>query len=140
MGGPGVNSTDSLTHRFSDIPSGRHTLGMMLWVSHKQLHGSLQVKQVSSSRPQFSTEVCAANHTEKGAKHAITSIDRAPSAPVQAAIDISLHRHEVLIEVPGKKRRQTVLNTLDGFNRLIKILSEYELPVRIAFQERILGR
>jgi hypothetical protein len=33
------------------------------------------------------------------------------------AIDISKHRHEVLIGVPGKKRRRrmTILNTLDDF-------------------------
>ena len=36
------------------------------------------------------------------------------------AIDISKHRHEVLIGVPGKKRRRrmTILNTLDDFQRL----------------------
>ncbi len=36
------------------------------------------------------------------------------------AIDISKHRHEVLIGVPGKKRRRrlTLTNTLDDFRRL----------------------
>lgn len=36
------------------------------------------------------------------------------------AIDISKHRHEVLISVPGKKRRRrlTILNTLADFQRL----------------------
>ena len=35
------------------------------------------------------------------------------------AIDISKHRHEVLICVPGKKRRRrlTITNTLDDFRR-----------------------
>ena len=36
------------------------------------------------------------------------------------AIDISKHRHEVLIGIPGKKRRRrmTIMNTLDDFRRL----------------------
>ena len=46
------------------------------------------------------------------------------SEPVLVAIDIAKARHEVLIAVPGKKRRRrlTVLNQLDDFDRLITAL------------------
>lgn len=52
------------------------------------------------------------------------------------AIDISKHRHEVLIGVPGKKRRRrlTITNTLEDFRRLAATLCAYELPVRIGFE------
>ena len=52
------------------------------------------------------------------------------------AIDISKHRHEVLIGVPGKKRRRrlTITNTLDDFRRLASILMDYGLPARIGFE------
>ncbi len=52
------------------------------------------------------------------------------------AIDISKHRHEVLIGVPGKKRRRrlTITNTLDDFRRLAAILMDYGLSVRIGFE------
>lgn len=61
----------------------------------------------------------------------ITSI-----APILPAIDILTHRHEVLIEVPDKKRRRrvTVSNTLDEFNRLISLLLGYQRPVRVAIE------
>ena len=60
----------------------------------------------------------------------------AQNEPVLVAIDISKARHEVLISVPGKKRRRrlTVLNQLDDFNRLAATLSEYGRPVRVAFE------
>lgn len=66
----------------------------------------------------------------------MTRKDCTSSEPVLAAIDISKHRHEVLIETPGRKRRRrlTVLNTLDDFNRLIEALAGYGRPVRIAFE------
>jgi len=66
----------------------------------------------------------------------MTKTEPISSAPVLAAIDISKHRHEVLIEVPGRKRRRrvTVLNKLDEFNRLIELLSVYNCPVRVAFE------
>lgn len=52
------------------------------------------------------------------------------------AIDISKHRHEVLIAIPGKKRRRrlTIMNTLEDFERLTTALAGYELPVRIGFE------
>ncbi|MEY8099694.1 IS110 family transposase [Falsihalocynthiibacter sp. S25ZX9] len=56
--------------------------------------------------------------------------------PVLVAIDISKARHEVLIAIPNKKRRRrlTVLNQLDDFNRLITSLASYGRPVRVAFE------
>ena len=59
----------------------------------------------------------------------------AQAEPVLVAIDIAKTRHEVLIAVPGKRRRRrlTVLNQLDDFNRLITMLSDYDHPVRTAF-------
>jgi hypothetical protein len=55
---------------------------------------------------------------------------------VLVAIDISKHRHEVLIGVPGKKRhrRMTIMNTLEDFQRLSAALVGYDLPVRIGFE------
>lgn len=52
------------------------------------------------------------------------------------AIDIAKARDEVLIAVPGKKRRRrlTVLNELADFNRLIAALRDYGCPVRVAFE------
>ena len=60
----------------------------------------------------------------------------AQAEPVLVAIDISKARHEVLIAIPDKKRRRrlTVLNQLDDFNRLITSLARYGRPVRVAFE------
>ena len=51
-------------------------------------------------------------------------------------VDISKHRHEVLIAVPGKQRRRrmSITNTAADFERLAAILSGYDLPVRIGFE------
>ncbi|SFQ73732.1 hypothetical protein SAMN05421764_1141, partial [Donghicola eburneus] len=48
------------------------------------------------------------------------TVNHSTTATVFVAIDISKHRHEVLIGVPGKKRRRrmTILNTLEDFQRL----------------------
>ena len=35
------------------------------------------------------------------------------------AIDMSTHRHEVLIGYPGKKRRRRLTNTLEDFQRMM---------------------
>lgn len=63
-----------------------------------------------------------------------TSIAQNP--PILVAIDIAKARHEVLIAIPGKKRRRrlTVLNQLDDFKRLITTLASYGLPIRVAFE------
>ncbi len=52
------------------------------------------------------------------------------------AIDISKRRHEVLIGIPGKKRRRrlTITNTLEDVRRLVFSLASYDLPVRIGFE------
>ena len=57
-------------------------------------------------------------------------------ARVLVGIDISKHRHEVLIAVPGKtrRRRMTVLNTAADYQRLIEALCDLELPVTIGFE------
>ncbi len=54
---------------------------------------------------------------------------------ILVAIDISKSRHEVLIDIPGAKRRRrlTIMNQRDDFDRLIAILSDYNRPVRVAF-------
>jgi transposase len=58
------------------------------------------------------------------------------STPVLVAIDISKERHEVLFEVPDKKRlcRVSILNILDEFERLINLLRSFQRPVRVAFE------
>ncbi|MCT4576029.1 IS110 family transposase [Donghicola sp.] len=64
------------------------------------------------------------------------TVNHSTTATVLVAIDISKHRHEVLIGVPGKKRRRrmTILNTLEDFQRLSEALASYGLPVRIGFE------
>lgn len=76
------------------------------------------------------------SHTAKGAPHAMIECNITASTPLLVAIDISKGRHEVLIEVPDKKRcrRVSVLNTLDEFERLIKLLRSFQRPVRVAFE------
>lgn len=53
-----------------------------------------------------------------------------------AASDIPKHRYEVLIGIPGRKRRRrlTITNTLDDFQRLATALASYDRPVRIGFE------
>ena len=72
----------------------------------------------------------------------MTDKNIAQSEPALVAIDISKARHEVLTAVPGKKRRRrlTVLNKLDDFNRLIATLSDYNRPVRVEFEATIADR
>lgn len=57
-------------------------------------------------------------------------------AHVLVAIDISKHRHEVLIAAPGKQRRRrlTITNSLEDYRRLIGLLREYCFPVQIGFE------
>ena len=66
----------------------------------------------------------------------MTKIDYTPHARVLVGIDISKHRHEVLIAALGKtrRRRMTITNTTDDFMRLIAILRDYGQPVRIGFE------
>ncbi|MCC1495181.1 transposase, partial [Cognatishimia sp. F0-27] len=66
----------------------------------------------------------------------MTDITIAQAEPVLVAIDIAKARHEVLIAVPGRERRRrlTVLNQLEEFDRLVATLSDYGRPVRAAFE------
>lgn len=52
------------------------------------------------------------------------------------AIDISKYRHEILIGIPSKKRRRrlTITNTLEDFERLAITLASYDMPVQIGFE------
>ena len=52
------------------------------------------------------------------------------------AIDIAKHRHEVLIEVPGRARRRrlTVLSTKADHDRPVEALAAYSAPVLIGFE------
>lgn len=65
----------------------------------------------------------------------MTATDTTASTLLVAS-DISKHRHEVLMGVPGKKRRRrlTITNTLDDFQRLASSLTDYGLFVRIGFE------
>ena len=51
-------------------------------------------------------------------------------------IDVSKHPYEVLIGVPDKKRRRrtTLMNRLEDFQRLSTALVGYDLPVLIGFE------
>ena len=66
----------------------------------------------------------------------MAKIDYTPDARVLVGIDISKHRHEVLIAIPGKtrRRRMTITNSTEAFMRLIAILREYGMLVRIGFE------
>lgn len=70
------------------------------------------------------------------------TIVHSTTATVLVAIDISKHRHEVLISIPGKKRRcrLTITNTLEDFQRLATALASYDLPVRIKDWRRVATR
>ena len=66
----------------------------------------------------------------------MAKVNYTPDARVLVGVDISKHRHEVLIAAPGKtrRRRMTITNSTDEFMRLIAVLREYGLPVRIGFE------
>ena len=66
----------------------------------------------------------------------MAKIEDTSDTSVLVGIDISKYRHKVLIAVPGKtrRRRMTITNTTEDFMRLIAILREYGLPVRIRFE------
>ncbi|SDE61937.1 Transposase [Ruegeria marina] len=58
------------------------------------------------------------------------------ASTVLVAIDISKHRHEVLIRIPDKKRcrRMTINNTLEDIRRPLAALESYDLPVQFGFE------
>ncbi len=59
-----------------------------------------------------------------------------PAGAVLVAIDIAKHRHEVLLELPGRqpRRRVTVLNTRPEHDRLVAFLQGLETPITIGFE------
>jgi transposase len=58
-----------------------------------------------------------------------------PTVGVLVAIDVAKIRNEVLIEVPGQRRRRlTVLNTRPEHDRLVALLSGLGQPVTCAFE------
>ncbi|SFN21944.1 Transposase, partial [Thioclava dalianensis] len=66
----------------------------------------------------------------------MTKVQHTADARVLVGIDISKHRHEVLIAAPGKRRRRrlTITNTVDDIDRLIALLGDYNSPVQIGFE------
>jgi transposase len=66
----------------------------------------------------------------------MTTHEPTPSEVALVAIDIAKGRNEVLIEVPGQRRRRrlTVLNTRAEHDRLIAVLSELGCAVVIGFE------
>lgn len=66
----------------------------------------------------------------------MTKLQSMPDGAVLVAIDISKHRHEVLIEIPGRARRRrlTILNTRPDHDRLVEALSAFEAPVVAGFE------
>lgn len=58
------------------------------------------------------------------------------STPVLVAIDIAKHRHEVLVALPGKKRRKrmTILSNKGDYERLAAFLFSLKSPVQIGFE------
>ncbi len=65
-----------------------------------------------------------------------------PDARILVGIDISKNRHEVLMFVPGRMRRRriTVLNTADKYQRLIAVLRGFELPAHARGTAQQLGQ
>ncbi|WP_374379535.1 IS110 family transposase [Dongia sp.] len=59
-----------------------------------------------------------------------------PDRAALVAIDVSKHRHEVLIEAPGmgRRRRLTVLNSRVEHDRFVAILGDLGCPVVIGFE------
>jgi hypothetical protein len=66
----------------------------------------------------------------------MAKVEHTSDARVLVGIDISKNRHEVLIAAPGKarRRRMTVQNKSEDFQRLIDVLREFGLPVTIGFE------
>jgi len=66
----------------------------------------------------------------------MTKISITPEQPVLVAIDIAKYRNEVLIAEPGRKRRRrlTIRNNNEDYERLIEKLRAYQRPVQIGFE------
>ena len=66
----------------------------------------------------------------------MTKCKSTPAPATLVAIDISKHRHEVLIEAAGqaRRRRLTLLSTRADHDRLVEILTAYGSPIVIGFE------
>jgi transposase len=54
---------------------------------------------------------------------------------VFAGVDVAKERHQVLIDVPGRKRRSvTIPNSRSGFTDLVRELKRHNLPVHVALE------
>ena len=106
----------------------------MLMRGYDCLRSPQIAQQVIIAGSQVSTVVL--RQTTPQWRPTMTNTSIAQTEPVLVAMDIAKSRHEVLIAIPGRKRRRrlTVLNRLDDFDRLIAALLEYNLPVRVAFE------
>lgn len=66
----------------------------------------------------------------------MTKIDLTPNDGVLVAIDIAKARNEVLVQIPGRQRRQrfTILNQRADHDRLIEYLAGLEVPITCGFE------
>lgn len=66
----------------------------------------------------------------------MAKVEFTADACVLVGIDISKHRHDVLIAEPGRQRRRRLVlqNTLEDYERLIALLHAYAAPVQIGFE------
>lgn len=65
----------------------------------------------------------------------MTRRDSTPDGAALVAIDIAKHRHEVLIEAPGHRRRRlTILSNKADYDRLAEVLAAYGCLVIIGFE------
>lgn len=66
----------------------------------------------------------------------MAKVEHDPDTRILVGNDISKHRHEVLIAIPGmiRRRRLAMTNCTDDFQRLIGILLEYSMPVQVGFE------
>lgn len=66
----------------------------------------------------------------------MTRISITPEQPVLVAIDVAKYRNEVLIAEPGRKRRRrlTIRNINEDYERLIQTLAAYHRSVQIGFE------
>lgn len=66
----------------------------------------------------------------------MTDYQPTPASHALVAIDISKYRHEVLIAVPGKKRRRrlTIQNKREDFDRLVAILHSFGGSACVGFE------
>ena len=67
---------------------------------------------------------------------AIAKVEHTSDARVLVGIDISKHRHQVLIAAPGKTRlrRLTITKSTHDSMRPTTILRDCDLPVQISFE------